>query len=370
MKIIIPTKALIAALATLKPIAKPSTTYPILSNVHIKTSEDEITLVAMDGTQQLSITIPATVKRQGSTTLSCAKLHDSLASMPRPQQTTIDTNVNHESTITDGTASMKLRGLDPAEMIQPVIMDAKPKSLTISAEILKSLLTKALVHSSQDETRAFLVSVILIGRDGKLCIEAADGRRELLCKTDVDFAGKDYYIIPKDSVPSMAIQTEGDVELQLCDNALAVKSDAMEFRTKLIEWRLPDLMGAIPSERPLAITVNREELIGVVKYAQQQSSKEFYMVTINCDGKAITVCGVESKGKESDDFMNMNEDSVIVEKGSSTIPAISLNPQYFIDGLKAFTGTDVKIEIVNERLPIVIAQEGMIFAQCPIASKP
>lgn len=365
MKLTIPTKQLLAALATIKTIAKPSTTHPILSNVCITATAEGITLLGMDLEKQLTIDLPATVKKQGSTTLSCVKLHDSLAKA-RGADCQIETNDAHETTVRVGSAVTKLRGLAPEDMPQPI--DASGGIVVhIPATTLAAHLTKSLVHSAIDKSKAILQSITAVSRDGKLNFQATDNKRAIMCNPEIDFATKDQFIIPKESVPPIiTLATDGEIEMMFCEGALIVKSDNAFFATKLIEGRLPDFKTMLPNDLPVKITANREELIGIVEYAEVQTTELARRVALSCDGSKITAKGAGGViDSDKDTFMDMNEDAMQCAKGSSQI-AFAVNPQSFRDSLKCFSGVDVTLEMVNEKQAIIIREPGIICMVMPM----
>lgn len=366
MKLTLPTKQLLAALATVKGIAKPSTTHPILSNVCISaTADDTITLLGMDLEKQLTITMPAKVKEVGRTTLSCAKLHDSLAKA-RGADCVIETNDAHQSTIRVGNAVTKLLGLPPEDMPQPIEL-IKGTVVYISASMLNSFLGKSLVHSSTDKSNGILQSVTALSRDGKLNFQATNRKRAIMCNTEIDFTADDLFIIPKESVPMMvSLASEGEIELKFCEGAMFVKTDNCSFATKLIEGRMPDFKSAFPDVRPIEIMANREELIGVIEYAEVQTTEAAYRVSIGCDGSKIVAkgCGSLVDNKE-EGFMDMNQDSMPVMKGSSKIE-FNINPLYFRDALKCMSNDEVKLEMVDHRMPVVIQEPGIICMIVPM----
>lgn len=372
MKISIPTKQLVAILATLKPIAKPSTTHAIIGNVCITTGKDSITILGMDLEKQLSVTIACKVTRQGSTTIPCTKLHDSLSKV-RGLECVIETTPTHETTIRVGNAVKKILGLGPDEMPQQISMNGGI-SVIIPAATLNSMLGKSLVHASVDKSQPLMQSVTALSRRGKLNFQATNYKRAVICDTGIDFETplNMFYIIPRDSVPMLlSLATDGDVELTLSEDSLTAKTESCTFATKLIEGRMPEYETGFPKERPLKIIANREELIGIVEYAEVETSEVASHVLLSCDGSKITVRG---QGKITDDkkdsFMEMNEDEIVVMKDkdgrASDSISLKLNPQYLREALKCMAEDEVTLQLVDERTPVVIEEPGVRCAVCPI----
>lgn len=366
MKFTIPTSLLKPALATLKPIAKPNATHVILGNIAIVATKDKITLLGMDLDRQLEITLAASVKEQGSTTIPASRICDFVEDSSGDCY--IETSEKHETVIRIGNAVCRTLGLS-MEDLPPRLETVKGSEINISAKTFNDLLAKSLLHASIDQTRAMLCSVMLTSRNGKLNIQATDGRRGIICITETEMpAGS--YMIARESIPAMVKLSE-DGELAICFgiNTMSVKSEGMEFRTKLLEGNSASLAETLervyPEKRPLKITASREELESIVKRAQKGISEQAPHITLECDGKTITATGARHAKSSEGEFPEMNQDSAKVAKGSATI-TVKLNPQFLRDALKCMAQDEVSIEMVDEITPIVIKEGGIRCVICPM----
>lgn len=365
MKFSIPTKSLAAALATLKPIAKPNTTHVILGNACITANKDTITLLGMDLEKQLTITLPATVKEKGSTTVPMNKLHESVSKMRSPD-CAIESNEKNEMTVRSGSAVTKLLGLPMDELPQRIEVQ-EGEGITIEAKQFNAFMSSALIHANSDtDSRAIMCSVILQSRQGKLAFLASDFKHAIICSTEIPFEETQKFIVPRESVPAMCkLAEEGELELLFGQNTMSVKSEGMEFRTKLVEGMVPDFDSAIPTDRPQVITMNRDELNGIVEYAEIQTSEQASHIILACDGNTITARGAKVASATDGEFFDMNEDSARVKKGSAAID-VKLNPVYIRDALKCVSGEEVKLEFVNNTRPVVIQEDGILCFICPM----
>lgn len=375
MKISIKTKVLAAALATIKTVAKPSTTHAILGNVQITATSSGITLLGTDLEKQLSITLECAVKEQGSTTVPCNKLHDSIAKA-RGQECVIESNDAHEMTIRIGARPIaKIRGLDPSEMPQS-IATIEGQSVKMEASKFSEALTKTLAHAGIDKSRAILCSVFAASDNGLLTFKSSDGRRGCIVQTNAIYESRDTSIIPRESIPAMAaIADSGEVEISFSESVMSVKSDNAEFATKLIEGNgaqmSRSISGSYESDRPLKIEAAREEFIAVIEYAEIQTMADGKKVFISCDGSKLTARGAGGMSRPEDGdgiFMDMNEDEMAVSKGAAKI-SFATNPQFLRDSLKCLTGDKVTLEMVNSARPIVMQEPGITCIVMPMVEK-
>lgn len=365
MKLTIPTGPLVSALASLKPIAKSSTTHPILSNVLLVADKNTLTLTATDMEKQISITLDCRVSKKGSTTLSASRLHDSL-SKARGQECLIEVTDKHQATICAGSATTRILGLPPEEMPQPIAISGGT-SLTMDAAKLAEYLSNSLLHASNDKTRPKMCSVFFVSRRGKLNIQASCGRRAIIFDTGVDFESKDQFLIPRESVPAMVgICTSGDAEIVLADGVVLLKTPTASLATKLIEGVMQDFEKAFPADRPLQITGNREQLLAIVEYAEVQTAPNYRIVSLMCDGSKIIAKGAgRFIGSETEAFMDMNEDAIPCASGSSELTVV-LNPQFLRDALKSLESEDVTMEFKDALTPFVMKDIGVVITVFPI----
>lgn len=364
MKFTLPTKQLLAALATLKPIAKPNTTHVILSNVCITSAKDAITLLATDMEKQITITLPAKVSESGSTTIPISKLHDSLAKM-RNESCDVESNDAQQCTVRAGRDVAKFLGLPSDEMPQPVkIGEGEP--LHISAKSFNTALECCLRSAHTAPEEPVLSSVMIVSRAGFLNFQSTNRKLAIVCPSEIPFEDDDFFVIPRDSIPAMMkLSTEGELELLLGKDALSVKSDNIEFRTKLIESdRVPDFMVVFNQEKSGSITCNRNDLVGMIELAEVQVSEQAEHIVLECDGKTLSIRGAKNANATKGEF-DMNESDTKVKKGSMSIE-VKLHPGYLRDALKSLSGEDAKLEIADNMKPIVIQEKEVRCSICPM----
>ena len=127
MRISIKKDVLLKALQKVCNIIGSRTTLPILANVLIETGEDgKLTLTATDLELRISTRVEADVQEAGSTTIPAKRLLG-LVSKFKNEDVLIETNENHHSKITCGTAEFMLLGLDPRDFPAPVAFEPQRK---------------------------------------------------------------------------------------------------------------------------------------------------------------------------------------------------------------------------------------------------
>jgi len=359
MKLTIPTKSLLTALTSLKSVAKPATTHPILSNIRLTATTDSVELMGMDLEKQLAIKLDCKVSEPGSTTINCTRLH-ALLSTRREQECSIATDEKHVSTVKCGQSVTKMPGLSPDEW-PPMIETKDGIEITLDAKTFSDALTKSLVFASLDKSRMILNSVFLVSRRGNLNIQATDGRRMVIFDTTTTLDSKESYIIPRESVPTIAAMcVAGNVTLTLSEGSLTASTGEQSLSTKLIEGSMGDFEKHFQKkeERTGKVIANREELLSEIDSAGTQVSELSKSISFECDGKSITV---SARSKDEGSITNRME----CKSGSSAIK-FGVSPSYFRDALKTIESEDVELEIKSDVDPIVIADGAVTMCVMPM----
>jgi len=357
MKLTIPTKSLVSALATLKSIAKPGSTHPILSNVLLNASGDELQITAYDLEKQLAIRVKCDVKERGETTVSCAKFHDWISSFDGSCD--ISTDAKHKTTAVCGKFRSTFAGLPPEEFPQLLKLDGATP-FKVPAGLFAQSMTRALIHSSLDKSRAVLVSVYLCEDAGRLVFVGTNGNRLCAIATDAECPAGIDAIIPRESAQTLsALATVGDVLISVGEQAISVATDNQEFVTKLIEAKFPNWKQVIPKERGNAVTVNRAEL-ALALSSSLAICGEVKTVELVADGTELTVSATESGAGQ------YTAVGSIAAKGNAKV---ALNPVFLRDALKCIDGEDVTLGIQGECDPIVIEEGFFTGVIMPIRVK-
>lgn len=355
MKIQILTKQLTAALTILKPVAKPSATVPIFGNVAIIANKEKklVHFVAMDHEKRVEIIQGTKVKESGSITLSCDYLSRLVATRSEPECTIETKDKPLSASIRIGKHQGTRPGL-PIEEMQPwPETTSNGDRFTIPATLWNTSLAKCLVQANNATgERAVLNSVVLVSREGQLCIQATNGQRLIICYTPVPFESKAQYFIPRDSIASLCnLATEGDIEVSMTEGVLTASTDSAKVSTKLIDTTFPDFEKVFPAKRSQSVTCNRELLLMEIRSASSYIQEQPPKIMLKCDGKEITVTGSDSKQQngEGAGALDATGDEV----------TMYLNPLYLTDALKAFDEDTISIEFNPDPLCIVIKNDSV-----------
>ena len=215
MRISIKKDVLLKALQKVCNIIGSRTTLPILANVLIETGEDgKLTLTTTDLELRISTRVEADIQEAGSTTIPAKRLLG-LVSKFKNEDVLIETNENHHSKITCGTAEFMLLGLDPRDFPAPVAFEPQRK-LKLKQADFSRIIDRISYAASFDDARKFLHGILLSVKEGNLTAVATDGKRLALVEKLLDEApeGSDGDIIITIKAAAEAkrvMEKEGDI---------------------------------------------------------------------------------------------------------------------------------------------------------------
>lgn len=369
MKFTVSKSAFLAALTSLKPIVKPSTTHAILGNVAIISEGKTLTLIGMDLEKKKSVAIPCRSIEDGSTAIKLAPLHAYLSTRPEPDcevSLTItkqkETNVvSHVTTIKCGRSKNVMPGLPIEEMPPFPSIIGKPLSLAIPAALLNECLLKSLVQCAVEDTRGYLKSVMFVARKGLLNIQATNGQRLIIFYTPIEFKTDSVFIIPRESIASLAnLETSGEIAIELGDNIISASAENCQFSTKLIEANVQNFENVFPPKDKISISVTakREELLNEIESAETQTSDESRNISLDCNGPKITI---KSVGRDIG-----NVESIMDAKDGSGKIAFSVNPLFLKDALKAFDDEEITLQFMDAITPFVIRNDSRVSVVYPM----
>ena len=139
-------------LSRVQSIVERKNTVPILSNVLIDGSGENLRMLATDMEVGISGYVDASIKSKGSITLSARKLFEIIKELPTESLITLQVKDDNVSEITCGTSSFELKGL-PAEDYPALPTFEESNFIKLDAGNFREMIKKTIYASSTDETR-------------------------------------------------------------------------------------------------------------------------------------------------------------------------------------------------------------------------
>ena len=253
MKIVTEKSALLKPLSHIQGVVEKRNTIPILSNVVIKASEDNVYLSATDMDIDILEKFNCNVINSGSVTVTANIFYDVVRKLMDGSEIQIEFNGGTAS-LTSNKSKFQLPVL-PVEDYPNMSQDELPINFNVSVEELCRLIDKTKFAISMEETRYYLNGIYVHKHNKKLISVATDGHR--LARTSIDLpSGADLIsgvIIPRKAIYEIRKLIEDyshdeQVSISLSDSKIRVKISNTVITSKLIDGNFPDYEKVIPTD--------------------------------------------------------------------------------------------------------------------------
>lgn len=350
MKLSVKQENLSQALSSVARIASSSGTLPILSNVLIKTVNNQLSIAATNLDIAISKLIGGKIEREGSITVPARLMQDFISSLPNG---VINLDLkDHKLHIHTDKYQSTINGIDPEEFpVMPTINNGK--NWKVPASQLKSVLAQVIIASGSDESRPVLTGVLLEKKNNFLYLAATDSYR--LAEKKMKAPEQEIkLLVPASSLKELLRildNTEGDeVDITYDDQQVLFEVNSISLVTRLIDGNYPDYKKLIPSTFQTTVSIEKKELINITKVSSLFARESAGSITIRADDKSqqISIKSIASQLGEN----TSSADAKI--KGSGEI---TLNSRYLLEALNVVNGENVVLKFNGKLEPIVLTDE-------------
>lgn len=330
---------------------------PILSNVLISAADAKVQICATNLEVAIRTHLRAKVDRPGSFTVP-AKTISEYVGLLRDGQVEVELTGN-ELSVVSGTAKTKIKGVtaDEYPVIPPV---DESYGYTVAIDALKNGLSRAIVAAAKNEIRPELNSVyfgFFTERHQGLVLAATDSYR--LSEARLPIAQGSHVaqvIVPARAVFEMirlfgankAEDAEGGARLWVGASQLAVRYDAFEMTTRLIDGKYPDYAQIIPAAFKTTAVFPVDVMVGVIKAAGLFTTSGVNAVSFHFKPDDQTA-GVSSTSTQTGEHSATLEATVSGEENT-----IFLNHRYMIEGLQHLGSDMAELNMNSADAPCLI----------------
>ena len=321
---------------------------PILQNVLIDATNNELKMTTTDLDISIMNTCECEVIEGGTTTLPVKLLFNAITKVAEGE-VEIEVDSKERASISAGNARYKLAGMPESEFPK-LPKDEEAYVYTIPQQLFREMLKKVSYAASQDDTRRTLKGVLMSFKDNKLTMVATDGRRLALIENEMEFA-KDAerdIVLPSKAVGELqrSLGGDGDISMMVQKSQICFKVGDMTIYSKLMDDAYPNYKQVIPKETAQCIEVDRQLLLDALDRASVMTMDEAHSTKLIFENGKLTVTSAASDIGEA-------KDVVPIKYAGETIE-IMFNPSYVMDPLKAIDDDEVSINLNDGHSPAVI----------------
>lgn len=330
MEITITKADLAKALSVAQSIVQKKTTMPILSNVLLAASGEELKVSATDLEVTVTLSSPAQVKRSGATTVGARVFAEMVRELPEGDITLKVTEGERLEIITShGKFRMNGVNADEYPSLPGVNLTAKA---TVAALTLLEMINKTIYAVSTDETR-FNLNGICFKVEGQtqkkfLQLVATDGHRLAMIKRPagkLDF--KEEAIVPRKGLAEMRKLLDGgdgeDVCIDLCNGFFLLETPRAKMAMRLIDGEFPDYSQVLPTDTGEEAKLRAGDLIQALRRAALMVSDSGKCVKLDFTKNNLKI---SSSSPELGDAV---EELAVDYKGEAL--SVGFNARYLLD---------------------------------------
>ncbi len=331
---------------------KKSSIRPMISYAFLNISNDSINIQATDMEVTAKITMKVKVEAEAQFCIDAKKLFDAVRWLP-------DKYVRIE--LKDNALNVGSENIHYSLLVYKsddypnLMLQHEGKTFQIESRKIQDIISKISHAISSDETRMNLNGIFLCEYDGKLRSVSTDGHRFSMIDTIIDKSDleifRDGVIIPKKGVFELKKMAENDknssITISIDDTFLyASINDCYFLSVRLIARTYPNYQNAIPTNPIRHFFVDKNLLLDAVRRVKIMSNEKSYGVRIKLAPSQMEVLA-------NDPLLGKAYEKIPIKYDGENIE-IGLNANYLIDSLSIFEQGDVKFQLNNDIMPVLV----------------
>lgn len=359
MEFTIEKETFVKALQKIQGIVERRNTMPILSNVLIEASDNNLTFTATDLEVGMKSSYKAKVLEEGRITLSAKKLYEIIRELP-DELVKLSTKGNDWVDITCGKAKFSIVGLSPDEFpFFPKINETG--FVTLDSSTLARMIEQTSYAICHDETKYNLNGILFKisnKEDGKtLVMVATDGHRLSVSEHKVEGADFDIQekgvIFPKKGIielKKLCDEEESGIRLGFIENSIAVVKNDTTVVMRLVDGEFPDYTRVVPVGNNKEITIKKDIFLHSLKRMAILSSEKFKGIKFEIANNSIVISSSNPELGEAREELDA--------KYSGESMVTRFNARYLIDVLNIITEDEVVLLLRDEMSPAILKKAG------------
>jgi DNA polymerase-3 subunit beta len=360
-----PQQKLLEALQSVAGIVERRHTLPILANVLLRKTGEDIEFTTSD--LEIQVRTQATLGGDAgnlSTTVGARKLIDILRSLPNDQLVTL-TAAQNKLTLTGGKSRFTLQTL-PADDF-PLVNEAVDfgPAFSVPQKTLKTLINQVHFAMAVHDIRYYLNGILFVAEGRQLTLVATDGHRLGLAQSTLETdIPKQEVILPRKTVLELQRLLKDEdtpIEMRFAGNQAKFSFSGMDFVTKLVEGKFPDYNRVIPKNHKNSVTLGRATLLASLQRAAILTSEKFKGVRVNIEPGTLRIASSNAEQEEA-------KEEIEIDYGGDTIE-VGFNVTYLMDALSNISQDMVKIELQDGNASALITvpeQSGFKYVVMPM----
>jgi DNA polymerase-3 subunit beta len=349
---------LLSQLLTVQKGLPSKTPLPILYAIKFEVNEDHLILTSSNTDVAIQVLIDVqsiSIQKTGKVAIPGRYLIEIMRKITskRVEFALIE---DHLIVIKADRSEFKLRLMDVEDYPEVDFLDLDDP-IVLDSQVFKNIIKETNFATAQSEKRPILTGVNFKYKDNHLYCVATDSYRLSQKNVKLRTHSKEFdIVIPSKSLDELSKILDGstdDVELYINPNKVLFKMKNTLFQTRLLEGNYPDTMRIIPTEFPVAIPFNKEELLQAVERVSLLSPRDretnYNIIKLNL--REDHIVEMSSTNSEVGDAL---EEIIPSSDVIGPVIKIAFSSRYLVDALKSFSSNEILIQFAGEVKPFVI----------------
>ena len=313
-------------------VAERRQTIPILANLRLRASLGKLEVTATDLEIQIkNYSELLSIEEEGETTVSARKMSELCRSLPDAE--------NVDFSLKDGKLTVSSKNFHgdfatiSADDFPELEVNEEQESTEVQSGALKRILTKTSFSMASQDVRYYLNGLLLELENGEA--DSLKMRNILPRKAVLELAK----LLPSEDTP---------VEMLVGPTYIGVKTDILNFSSKLIDGKYPDYEKVFPSGEPLPLMVGKETLQSALSRASVLSNEKYRGVRFELSKGSLKLTANNPEQESAEEILEVDYQGADLEVG--------FNIGYLIDVLGSLEEDIVKFEFYGEDTSCVIKE--------------
>ena len=351
--------AFLAKLNDVQRAISTKTAIEILTGLKLDLTDDGLTLTGSNADITIQTQLPMTastadltIESTGSIVLPARFFSEIVKKLPEKTMK-VTVNDHYQATITSGSASFTINGLDAVNYPHLPEIDTA-EQLTIAGDVLKQIISQTVIAVSRQESRPMLTGIHVTIHNGELLAVATDSHRLSQRKiTLTDAPEVDYdIIVPGDAFRELSrmIDDNEQLHLRVAENQILFTWGTTAFYSRLLDGMYPETSRLIPQDSSTQVEFNAGVLLQAIERASLLShagQNNVVKLELDTDAQRATLSG------NSPEVGNVEEELQFSSLSGEGI-AISFNPDYMKDALRSFGQATIKLAFTQPLRPFTL----------------
>jgi len=351
MKFSIQREALLKPLQTIVGVVERRQTLPVLSNILVAVSNDELSMTTTDLEVEMIAKVPLDNAEPGDITIPARKIVDICRALPEGAKINITLDTEKERvSVQSGRSRFNLTTL-PITDFPSVDQITSQFEFSLPQNVLKHLIEKTSFAMAQQDVRYYLNGLLLEISHGMVRAVATDGHRLAMCTYDCDVNPTDtlQIIMPRKGVTELVKlleDTDEPVQIQVNANHIKIQLKGFVFTSKLIDGRFPDYERVIPKNSDKHVVADKETLRQALVRTSILSNEKYRGIRIRLSNALLQAQANNPEMEEAEEEIEVDYSGEALE--------IGFNVSYLLDALGAVVEDTVLLNLGDSNSSCVV----------------